>query len=300
MAHDPFGDIFTLVQLLFVGAIDLMLLAVLVVFAAINYRGFVRYWRISLLLGLLVGLLNLPAVIYSLFYFDPGAALQADGIHASGAMEHRLAVAVHAVVTILGLGWSMMVTYLACYVTICEWSRMQRDAMPVLTGRSPTPWRGLMTGAVLGLVTGLLGGGLMYWLGVDVSDFVKQQMLAYPDAENAPLVVQFSVLLTYVSSAAIDEELLFRGVLLGVLMVRISAAAGPVVIWVIFTSLIFALMHLLNTDAPMTKVMQTFLLGVLFAELARRSCIEAAMICHLVHNLAATALELVLPTPVTL
>lgn len=136
---------------------------------------------------------------------------------------------------------------------------------------------------------------LLRALEVDVAEPIQRLHDFLPDAASAHLGIRLPIALLAVTSVAVVEELVFRGALLGALLrccrSRRVLTAGAVVV----VALLWALMHALNTDAPLIKCSQIFVVGVLLCEIARRSCLEAAMAAHISLNVAAVLLGFALP-----
>ena len=76
--------------------------------------------------------------------------------------------------------------------------------------------------------------------------------------------------LGYGISAAIVEELAFRGGLLAFLLRITGNRTLYAWVWIIVTAFLWALLHYLNTDNPGLKLAQIFILGVAFGFMARR------------------------------
>ena len=55
----------------------------------------------------------------------------------------------------------------------------------------------------------------------------------------------------------------------------------------IATCLVWALFHLGNTDSPLVKITQIFLIGLALTEMARRMGLEAALAAHISLNLCS-------------
>ncbi len=91
-----------------------------------------------------------------------------------------------------------------------------------------------------------------------------------------------------ITAVALGEELTYRGVLFGWLQ-RLFGREGRagVAMAAVLTSLVWAAAHIPNTDAPLVKCAQIFVLGLFFCWFARKWCLEAAIAAHAALNLSA-------------
>lgn len=129
-------------------------------------------------------------------------------------------------------------------------------------------------------------------LDVDASEHIGRLGELFPGMEQMPFAQQLTTILTVLTGAAIAEEIMFRGLLLG-LMLRISGGATAGVIGsVVLCSALWAVLHLLNTDALLVKFGQIFIVGLVLSEFARRACVEAAIAGHVGLNLLSVLLSL--------
>ena len=179
-----------------------------------------------------------------------------------------------------------MVVY---HVAAAEWEKVRPDAFPLLAKTGKAPWRWVLGASAFGAAAGALSVVIFVAMGVEEGEEIKELLKLFPDAEEASLWLKVPVVVLAISAPAIAEELTFRGGILGFLL-RLSgnnrlAVAGSI----IAVSLVWSLIHIPNTDAPLMKCAQIFIIGIAFAEFARRSCIEAAIAGHLALNLAVAA-----------
>jgi membrane protease YdiL (CAAX protease family) len=193
-------------------------------------------------------------------------------------------------VLVLRVGWHM----LEYYVAAAEWRRFKPDPFPILQGRENRRMRTVLAAATLGVAAGALSLVALQALGVQVSDAVKDIQRLFPRAANAPLAVRLPVFLCAFSALAVVEELAFRGVLLGWLLRVGRPRGGYAVCAIVLVSLLWALLHIPNTNAPLLKCGQIFVFGLLLGELARRWSVEAAIAAHVALNLSVVILGLTL------
>ena len=111
----------------------------------------------------------------------------------------------------------------------------------------------------------------------------------FPGLAEACPSVRVLVALPMGIYAALAEEIVFRGALLGFLLRVGRERRGAVVVGALVTSIAWAMLHLGATDMPLLKLVQIFLLGLGLAALTRRWGLEAAIMAHLGTNLAGLA-----------
>ena len=99
--------------------------------------------------------------------------------------------------------------------------------------------------------------------------------------------VEIPMTLAFVVSAAVAEEIVFRGAILGFLF-RVSRSNTAALLASIFSvSLAWAFLHFPNTDSPTFKIAQVFVLGVILAEVTRRWSLESSVVLHASFNVAS-------------
>ncbi|MDP6107551.1 MAG: CPBP family intramembrane metalloprotease, partial [Candidatus Brocadiia bacterium] len=163
------------------------------------------------------------------------------------------------------------------HVSASEWLSVEANALPLLRRTGRPPWRPIAGAFLFGLAAGLVSAALFSSLGVTESDAVKQMRALLPGVEELSPIIIASAGLFMLTAIAVSEELLFRGVLLG-FRVRLSkdnrlVLAASMTIF----SLLWALLHLQNTNVPLLKFAQIFALGIVFCIFARRGLLEAAI-----------------------
>src|SRR5690606_29072618 len=124
-------------------------------------------------------------------------------------------------------------------------------------------------------------------LDVRESTVLLMMMERYGAMDEMPRAAMIAWTLLFAVHAAVFEELEFRGVLFGFLLRAVGTATGAVLLAHAVVGGMFALMHLPNTDSPLVKCGQMFVLAVLCGELARRRSVAAAIACHVGMNVVA-------------
>lgn len=275
-----------LLQLGILGAIFIFIL----VLAVIHRREFKRHWRIGLLLSGACFLLSLPALVFNLVYFDPAVILEKIQGPLQQSALLKVAVyfglAVGVALQILKIGWNMIVYCVAA----AEWSRLRPDPFPLLHKAKPVSWRIILGTAVFGFAAGVLSTIIFETMGVRESEEMRGFMAMFPGMAQAHPALRIPVVLLVVSAIAVVEEIVFRGAILGFLLRLGQGNLWAVVAAIAFVSLLWALLHIGNTNAAVVKCLQIFVIGLVLGVSAWRGCLEAAIAGHVALNLSAVAL----------
>ncbi|MFO7958182.1 MAG: CPBP family intramembrane glutamic endopeptidase [Candidatus Brocadiia bacterium] len=287
------ADVANLVGALLQFMVGMGMLALVVTLAVLDRRGFRRHWKAGLAIGLIYFALMLPNLVFALTFVDPSQIMPQGPGDPTGSrfMEigFRIGMALGGLVLIVRIGWYM----LEYYVAAAEWRHFKPDPFPILQGRENRRVGTLFGAAIFGLVTGGLSTAALEALGVDVSDSIRMAQRLFPLADQVSPTIRIPILLLAMSGMAIAEELAFRGVLLGWLL-RVGHRRGAYAVFaMVVVSLIWALLHIPNTNAPLLKCGQIFLIGLCLCEFARRWSVEAAIAGHVALNAAAVILGLI-------
>ena len=290
----PGEDLGALLMGLLAASVQLAAFALTVVLVIANRRTFRAYWKTGLLLGLVAFVLLLPSVVMSIAHFDTDAFLEGTRPSAPrGFMEAAVLVGlvVGGAIAVLRIGWHMLVYTAAA----AEWGRLGPGSFPVLQRSGSTPWKPIIGAAAFGLAAGTLSVFVFEALGVEESEVLRRALSKmFPGLESADVAVMFPVVLLWAVAAALTEELTYRGVVSGFLLRLRPGDRAMEAVASVVSSLLWALLHLQNTDSPFLKCVQIFVLGLVFFELAKRWCIEAAIAAHVGLNVAAVVVGLAL------
>lgn len=286
------ADVANLMKSLFVLAIQGGLSVLIIVVAVLNARRFRAHWRVGLAIGIVCLLLALPGVVFGLLHFrmpaqPAGPNLPKEFMGFAVAMG----MVIGLMILVMKVGWHMVVYCAAA----AEWERLSRGGFPLLQRRGPAPWRGMIVAAVLGIMGGGLSTAVFVALDVERSQVLEMLQRLFPGADAAPALVRLPVALLAFTVPAIVEELVFRGAVLGFFLRAARGRRGLVVAAFVVVSLLWAAIHLMNTAAPLVKCTQIFVIGLAFCELARRWCVEAAIVGHISLNVTAAVLAFVIP-----
>lgn len=270
------------------GGVELLVFAVLLVLLVQGRDLVERHWRRGLVVAVLVLVLAVPQHLSTMFYIDPARMMGEELFGGSAELETIArgvtigSIAVGAVFgTLLRMGWYLLVTCIA----VGAWQTL-RPAAPLLGSGLGAKARRLLGGLGIGLVVGAGSTLLFHGLEVDSGQALKQLAAYYPGLVDAGAGTRALVALPLSLTAALTEEIVFRGALLGALLRWGKERGWVIVAAVLSTSALWALLHLSLTDAPGLKLIQIFILGLGFAEITRRWGLEAAILAHLGLNVA--------------
>ena len=285
------GELGHLLLALLEGGVDLLVMVALVALLALHRESLRAHWRRGLVVGLLVLALAVPQHLTTLIYLEPDRLFGGSGLGGSEELQRVARGATFAGVTLGAVVGTVvrMVWYTAiCCVAVEEWRRLRPQA-PLL-GSSLRSRVGPLVGALaVGLVVDTLSALVFHVAAVDSGPALKALEAYFPRLADASPWVRTLVVLPLGVYAALVEELVFRGALLGFLL-RVGRERR----WVgaaamVLTSITWALLHLSVTDAPWLKLAQIFLVGLGLAAMTRRWGLEAAILAHLGLNLAGLA-----------
>jgi membrane protease YdiL (CAAX protease family) len=274
--------------LFFSAMLGLGLLALTAVLAIEGWRGLRVNWRSGIVLGLALFVLVLPAQLFVLAHLDVQALMDRLRLPPEETQVATLALYFIAIlaftISVIKIPWYMLVYHAA----VSQWERFGPDPFPLLQRSRPAPWAAIGRAAAFGVAAGVLSVVVFRLIGVGQSDILKQYDSLAPSGGKAMLLARLPMAALFGTAAALGEELTYRGVLYGWLL-RLVGREGRsgVALAAVATSLLWAVAHAPNTDLPLVKCAQIFVLGLFFCEFARRWCLEAAMAAHVGVNLAA-------------
>ena len=280
------GNLFLLS--LFITFLQIGLLAFTITLLVIHRRRIREFFKPGLILGAVCFVFSLPMTLFLLAGMDFSALLPASLGPEFAQMMTTIMLVAGVFSGLLGVGVVM------CHYVIAaaEWDTMRPRPFPVFMRTGRQAWGRIGIAALVGAGAAGLSMAAGKLLNVGLGDLLQIQSDLLKEFNKLPEVLQFVLMLLFVVSAAVSEEILYRGALLGFLC-RVSRDRTTWVLASIFTvSLLWAFMHVLNTDNPTFKLAQVFILGVVFAEFARRWSLESAMAAHISLNVTALLLGL--------
>lgn len=263
-----------------VGA-GLQMVAMLAVFiAAVAKWDHTRvHLRRALVFAVILLALDLPNRLVGAWFTDMSAVLPFGGPSGDDARIGNVIGVLPGLLIALALYGAMVP------VTLRAGGRWH--AFPWLYGKERS-WGVLGLAAVGGVALGLGSTVLFHQLGIGMGSLMDLASQMTPDLDRSAAWFNWGVVLPAVCAAAIGEELLFRGAVQRWLT---SWSSRP---WlsIALTSLFWALLHAPNTDAPLLKLGQIFVIGLMFGALANRHGVESTIVAHVGLNIGATVLEL--------
>ena len=264
-------------------------IALTVVVIVLRFMEGIRRWKTGLVVGGVVLLLNLPMMLIVL-------------VIASQAFEYPGLVMVIGVFMCVGISvWLLMWRMMVYGAGAASWARVHEGGYVILDkgrlgGRGrENAWRRVLWGFGIGGVFCLLTVVGFDLLGVESGEMM--QMFA-GDEGNAgeraeaggDMAVTVLLLLSVVTTAAFGEELVFRGVLLPWLAELFGWKPGREMgFWlsVLVVSFLWSTIHWPNTNMPVVKLLQIFVVSLAFCWMARKWGVESAIAGHLGLNVPA-------------
>lgn len=290
------GELFHLALAALEGGIDLAVLAALVALLAVHRESIRAHWRRGLVVGGMVLLLAVPQHLTTLLYLEPERLMGGSALFDSPSLKHVAHGATFAGVVlgaVLGTAIRMLWYTAVCCVAVEEWRRL-RPSWPLLGDALVARCRPMGLALALGLAAGAISTLVFHLQAVDAGRALQQLAEYFPGLAEASPGMRVLVALPLGVYAALVEELVFRGALLGFLLRVGRERRWVVAAALVLTSITWALLHLSVTDAPGLKLLQIFLVGLGLAAITRKWGLEAAILAHLGLNLAGLAGMLVL------
>jgi membrane protease YdiL (CAAX protease family) len=276
--------------------LPLMVAIALFVFIAVLafYHGpsFRKYYRQGLVAGTIIVLLSLPATIISLTSLDMASLFKQVQAHPLSAPQLSLFSAVLLVMAVFAklfaAGWDMVVYVVAAgeaeHLPTRGLVFFRRDGVP--------QWKPLAGALLFGVAAGVVSTILGKAVGMDISDALKDWLALFPGLTTLSPLLQVTFYLSMVISPAIFEELEFRGVLQNFFSRLSGNNMAAINASIVVISLLWALMHLENTNLPLLKCTQIFIIGLVFSEFARRYGIGTSLVSHLALNITAVCMAI--------
>lgn len=281
--NQPPLDPFTLITSLLASLVQLGVFLGVLVYGVMRWNECRPRFGRAALVATAILVLSVPAAALGALYMDLGAMLpktlpagpSSDGLMTALRVVMLAATLVTALLTFL---------HNVLMVPVVALLKAPRPAFPLLFGETP-PFAGVGLAAAIGVGFGVLSYVLFVALDVQAGELMKWYMELYPGVDFQSPGVVAGVLLPFVLSAALAEELTYRGVIQPFIARILGDGRAAFGVSLVVTSLLWALAHSANADNPALKIGQIFVLGLAFGGLARRFSIEAAMVAHLGLNL---------------
>jgi membrane protease YdiL (CAAX protease family) len=295
----PQPDLFQLFLSLVYLGIEFACFVFIAVLTALTWRQIRFTWKAGLAIAVMLFVLGLPSVLLALAYLDLSGTGREIPAHLRGFVQVAAGVAALGI-TVVQI--PLRAAYL--HVAAAEWGRVRPSAAPTeprpylaaLAGPARTRRLGIAVGAGVGLVSVVLTFALFWAAGVREGQSMKELQRLFPQIQEASAVVALPAMLGFVIAAAVTEELIFRGAMLGFLLRVTRNQAALAWVFITAVSALWALLHIPNTDHPTLKVMQIFLLGLALGGMTRRWGLPSAVAAHVTLNTGAVIVPLVFPS----
>lgn len=256
---------------------QLVTLAAYIVLAVRDRRYFPNLWRPGLAVGLGLFLMLIPAGLFGLAHFD-GSVIP---------MEARIPLLVGmvlgAVIQVLKIGWHMVLVVVA----VVEWQRVRRGAPTGSLASSWTSWKNVAGAFAFGTLAASVSLIVFMLLNIQEGRSIIALRDFFPTAAESSAWITMPVLMLVLIAFAVSEELVFRGGMLAWVVGRTRNRVVLRYLGVTAITLMWALAHIPNTNAPVAKVTQMFVIGIAFAEIARRDGVWSAVAAHIGLNVAS-------------
>ena len=274
----------SLLDLLFLVAIvatELAIVAFYIVLAVIDRRQFKKRWKPGLVFGLVLFPMFIPGIVFGLAYFDdPNMPENMHGVvlafAAVGAILFQVAK----------IGWHMVLYVVAA----SEWQRASPCGPLGGRARTPVSWGRLAGGFAFGAVAAVLTVAVFTAMGVKEGRMFADFQRMFPGVESASPLVVIPTVSLLVTALAISEELVYRGGMMALVVRKSRGRPMLRYLGVTVITFVWALAHAPNTDAPLMKMTQIFVIGIVLAEIARRDSLRTAIAAHVGLNLTAVPL----------
>ncbi len=272
---------------LFLSFLQMGLLAFAITLFVVHRKRIREFFKPGLVFGVVCFAFNLPLSLFILSAIDFGALMPMANLGPAFTDMFSLIVVIVSIISSIGGIAVVMFHYV---IAAAEWDGLRPRPFPVFMKTGEKAWGRIGIAALVGAGAAVVSMILGKILKVGAGDILRIQEDLLVNFKALPELLQLVLMLLYVISAAVSEELLYRGALFGFLC-RISKNRMSWLLASIFAvSLLWAFMHVLNTDNPAFKLAQVFILGTVFAEFARRWSLESAMAAHISLNVTAVML----------
>lgn len=280
---------FDLLVLLFIMGVELLCLVFFPLMTGLSWR-LIRYtWKRGVLLGAGISLLWLPMFIVGVATIDFSS--QRQDLPESMDPVVRIIAGV-----VLGCILVLLIPLRATYYHVAksEWARIRGTLELSLAGPPRTRLLGIGVGIGVGLANLVITLIVFHIFKVEEPadpEFLKM----FPSVEQMSYAQLALPVAGFAIAAAIVEELIFRGGILGFFLRITKNRTGPAWVFIVATALLWALLHIPNTDHPFLKVMQIFTLGIALGWMMRQWGLASTMAAHIALNAGAVISQFFIP-----
>jgi CAAX prenyl protease-like protein len=284
---------YQLLDLLSVVSVEVLVFGGLILLILFDREHVRQFWRRALVFGAIVFLLEVPVAAFSYVLLDrtifdggPGSPSR------EGIASFAMAVGLIAGLALLlaKIAWRGLVYVVAA----AEWSRVRpEDGLHSVAPERRSARHPLLWSLLAGLAAAALSTMAFRALGVRLGDVITPTAPIAAQLGRFPYFVRILVGLLFGTTAALTEEMTFRGALQGFLL-RVTRGSGSgIVLSNLLVTVLWASLHLLNTNTPAVKLAQIGLIGIVLGEMARRWGLNSSIAGHLGLNIASVLAGLV-------
>ncbi len=262
-----------------------------IVVICLNLGAIKRSWRVGVVVGVVLLVITGASTAGALAVMDLEQLIGSFGGPGTPPLLaiYIVAAVMASVLVVIKSGWYVLVFAAG----VGEWDRAGLPGYALLMRGDRRTWSGIGLGAVFGTFAGVVSTVVLIWLDIGMGPMLSGYMAMFPGLEDLAWPVALLLFSVMVLGPAITEELTFRGLILGFLLRVCGRRQGLVVLSIVSVSLLWALLHIPNTDMPIAKCLQIFLIGLVLGELARRRSVESAIAGHVMLNLVAVVMSLI-------
>jgi len=255
-------------------------IALYVILGIQNRRHIARRWKPGLLLSFVLTLMLLPSTILGIVYLDT-SELQQEMV-----IGLIFGVIIGIFIQVLKLAWQVLLFGVA----EAEWQKTTWGAFLTPEAKRHPTWRELVMPFSIGVLAAIITTIIFGWLDVREGPIAEILQTFMPGLVDAPAAITIPATCLFLISAAISEELAFRGGILAYLLRVTRKSRALQWLAILLLNVPWALAHIPTTDHPVAKITQMMILGVVFTVLARNRSMRSAMAAHIGLNLASMAL----------
>lgn len=284
-----------LIQIAAIMLLEVAILALYILLAVKNRHAFKKHWKPGLLLGIALFLMVVPNIVYVVIHLDLSAVFE-HFTDSAASPEAPVLVGIAAgffgalVLHILCIGW-YMVLYI---VSASEWTKTRMFTFMKHIGEKRLPWLHIWCAFAFGVFTGVVSVIVFHLLGVEEGEMFDDANRFFPGMLTSSSIWGLLISIPVLIRIAIVEELVYRGGIFAFLISKARNNRLAIIASLIIVSLTWAVAHIPNTNTPLIKITQVFIIGLFLGEFARRSCIESAMAAHIGINISGVTLEFIL------
>lgn len=255
--------------------IQIFILIAHIILAVENRRRFKLRWKPGLTIGVVLFLMTIPSLVFSF------ACMDDSGIEESMRIAFLVGMILGVILQILNIGWNMILFIVAD----AEWRKTGTGGLLGRRSRINGSWRHMTASFATGVVIASVSIVVFTLLGIEEGESILALQELFPKAGSASPWIAMPVITLFFSVHAVTEELVFRGGMLAFVIRKSGDRKILQYIGITAITLAWAVAHIPNTNAPVVKVIQMFITGIILVEITRRSSLRNAIAAHFGLNL---------------